>query len=75
MKLNKETLKRIIKEELESMLGEEQSEAYGLGYDAGSMNMPASIDMAEDPEYMRGYNDGLAAGGHPPLEPYKPYNP
>jgi len=68
MKLNKETLKRIIKEELETILKEEESEAYGLGYDAGYMNMPASIEMVEDPEYMRGYNEGLAAGGHPPLE-------
>ena len=71
MKLNKETLKRIIKEELESIMDESfnmDASPYELGYDAGYMNMPASIDMVDDPEYMRGYNEGLAAGGHPPLE-------
>ena len=68
MKLTKETLKRIIKEELEAVLSDQESEAYELGYDAGYVNMPASIDMVEDPEYMRGYNEGLAAGGHPPLK-------
>jgi len=71
MKLDKQTLKRIIKEELESIMDESfnmDASPYELGYDAGYMNMPASIDMVDDPEYMRGYNEGLAAGGHPPLE-------
>ena len=81
MKLNKETLKQIIKEELESMLSEEQSEAYLKGLDTGKLNRAADIGMVDNPDpkvredYMRGYTDGLAAGGHPPLEPYTPYQP
>ena len=70
MKLSKETLKRIIKEELEAAQNESLgmgATPYQLGYDAGYVNMPASIEMVENEEYMRGYNDGLAAGGHPPL--------
>ena len=71
MKLNKQTLKRIIKEELESVMDESfnmDATPYELGYDAGYVNMPASVDMMDNEEYMRGYNEGLAAGGHPPLE-------
>jgi len=70
MKLNKETLKQIIKEELESIMDESMymdATPYELGYDAGFVNMPASVDMMDNEEYMRGYNEGLAAGGHPPL--------
>lgn len=71
MKLNKETLKRIIKEELESIMHESinaDATPYQLGYDAGYVNMPASVDMMDNEEYMQGYNEGLAAGGHPPLK-------
>ena len=77
MKLNKETLKRIIKEEIESIMDESlnmDATPYELGYDAGKMNRVADMRMVDNidakvrEDYMRGYNDGLAAGKHPPLK-------
>ena len=75
MKLTKEKLKQIIKEQLEAAQNESLgmgATPYELGYDAGYVNMPATVEMMDNEEYMKGYNDGLAAGGHPPLsEGYK----
>jgi hypothetical protein len=75
MKLTKEKLKQIIKEELEAAQNESLgmgATPYELGYDAGYVRMPATVEMMDNEEYMKGYNDGLAAGGHPPLsEGYK----